>query len=572
MLWPGHAEREYRISQGHDAAAALAVDGTIVAAAAEERFDRRKHSQEFPLGATQYCLRHARLGLDEIDLIVHSSDYGPYRFAYSLDPRRAVMYRQALAPEVVTVQVEEHLPGFPADRVCCINHQMAHAASAYYTSGWDDCLVIVVDAIGEKQSASVYCGCYGELRKLAGMSVLDSIGILYSLVTFHLGFDFNSDECKIMGLAPYGDPNRFRRFFEAEVRLLADGTVRIPLLRLNDTCAQREFYAGTRQYLTHHLIPARHPGEEITDVHRDVAAGLQQCLDKVMLHICGHFAHATGLRRLALAGRVALNCTANGQLNRAGIFDEIYVQPATGDEGAALGAALFWAAKTAEVPGCRLPTPFLGPSYSRDEIENALAECGDRIDIYPYQSLSETCPAAARAIADGLAVAWYRGRMEFGPRALGNRSIVGHPGRPDMRERINAMVKKQTAFRPFAAAVSIEQVHLWFDVPVGTELPYMITEVNVCKESREQLPAVTHVDGSARVQTVSAWDNPAFHALLEAVGQVTGKKMVLTTNFSVNGQPIVNTPREAIETFLATEIDCLFLEDFLVERKRPPTD
>ena len=570
--WPGLEEREYRISQGHDAAAALVVDGVPVAAAAEERFNRRKHSGAFPVCAIRYCLDQAGLALDDIDLIAHSFDYAPYRKVYSLDPITASLYREVCSREALLALAHRDLPGFPAERIQNVNHHLAHAASAYYTSGWEDCVVAVVDAMGEAHSASIYRGRQDKLELLAETSASDSIGILYSLVTLHLGFDFNSDEYKIMGLAPYGDPRRFRAFFEQAVQPGPDGAVRIPILRLNRTRDERENYAGTRRYLEQHLLPARHPDSEITDDHRDAAAALQECLDRVMLHICGHFGIATGSRRLALAGGVALNCTANGHLVKSGLFDEIYVQPAAGDDGSALGAALYRAAYAGEISNVRFPTPFLGPSYSNDDIETALAEFGDRVDIHRTGSLTETCAEAARLIAEGRVIAWCRGRMEFGPRALGHRSILADPGRPEMRDRINAMVKMREAFRPFAPAVSLEQVHQWFEVPAGTELPYMITTVDVREEFRVQLPAITHVNGSARVQTVSARDNAAFHALLKAVGKTTGREMALNTSFNIKGQPIVNTPREAIETFLGTGIEYLFLENVMLGRRHRATE
>jgi len=570
--WPGLEEREYRISQGHDAAAALVVDGVPVAAAAEERFNRRKHSGAFPVCAIRYCLDQAGLALDDIDLIAHSFDYTQYRKVYSMDPTTASLYREVCSREALLSLAHRSLPDFPAERIQQVNHHLAHAGSAYYTSGWDDCLVAVVDAMGEAHSASIYHGRQDKLEILAETSASDSIGILYSLVTLHLGFDFNSDEYKIMGLAPYGDPRRFRAFFEQAVQLGRDGSIRIPILRQNRTREERENYTATRQYLEQNLLPARQPGEEITDDHRDAAAALQECLDNVMLHMCGFFGVATGSRKLALAGGVALNCTANGHLLKSGLFDEIYVQPAAGDDGSALGAALLRASQAGEVRNVRFPTPFLGPSYSIDDMEAALAEFGQRVEIHRSGSLAETCAEAARLIAEGRVIACYRGRMEFGPRALGHRSILADPGRPEMRDRINAMVKMREAFRPFAPAVSLEQVHRWFEVAPGTELPYMITTVDVREEFRAQLPAITHVNGSARVQTVSASDNPEFHALLKAVGNTTGREMVLNTSFNIKGQPIVNTPREAIETFLGTGIEYLFLENIILGRRHRATE
>jgi carbamoyltransferase len=337
---------------------------------------------------------------------------------------------------------------------------------------------------------------------------------------------------------------------------------------LNRTREERENYLATRKHLSEALVEVRRPDSEIRDEHRDVAAALQECLDRAVQHLCGFYARATGLRRLAMAGGVALNCTANGALMRSGVFDEIYVQPAAADDGSALGAALSRALDAGEVRNRRFSVPFLGPAYGPERIESALQAFGDSIKVTRFANLEETCAEAARRIANGHVLAWYRGRMEFGPRALGNRSILADPGRPEMRDRINAMVKMREAFRPFAPAVTLEQVDQWFDVAPNTELPYMIVTVDVREPYRSQLPAITHVNGSARAQTVSRAGNPDFHALLKAVGETSGREMVLNTSFNVKGQPIVNTPEEAIETFLATGIDFLFLENTLVERKK----
>jgi carbamoyltransferase len=566
--WPNLNEREYRISQGQDAAAALVCDGKIIAAAAEERFDRKKHSAHFPVQAITSCLQQAGMCLDEIDAIAHGFDYEPYRQIYSLDPISREYFEKVLSPESLDELVARDLKGFPLDRIHRVSHHEAHAASAFYTSGWDDCLVVVIDAMGEVHGASIFDARDGELHSIAAFSALDSIGIFYSLITFHLGFEFNSDEYKIMGLAPYGDPKRFRDIFAREVILRDDGSIRIPMLRLNKTRDERENYLATRDYLDRNLIPSRSPAAEITDKHRDLAAALQECLNNVLVHICGSFRRATGRTRLALAGGVALNCAATGRLLRSGLFDDIYVQPASGDDGTALGAALLVAAENGERVGGRMPAPLLGPAYDDEAIRSAISAFADEIEVRKFCSTEDTCSAAADMIANGSVLAWYRGRMEFGPRALGSRSILADPGRPEMRDRINAMVKKREAFRPFAPSVALEEVDRWFDVRPGTELPYMTMIVDVREQWRAALPAITHIDGTARVQTVSKKDNEAFHQLLQAVGKTTGRKMVLNTSFNVKGQPIVNTPTEAIETSLGAGIDGLFLENYLVLLKK----
>ena len=564
--WPALNDREYRILQGFDAAAALVVDGTVVAAAAEERFNRQKQTGEFPVHAIEYCLEGAGRSLDDIDEIAHCFDYAPYGEIFGLDATSATLYEQVFSRQALLAQINRHFPNFPADRVHQVGHHLSHAASAYFTSGWDECLVVVLDAMGETQSGSIFVGRGGQLEKLREISANDSIGILYSLVTYHLGFDFNSDEYKIMGLAPYGDPRHFEGVFQQILECRADGGFRIPILRLNRTRDERENYLRTRQWLAHNLIPPRDPGDEIGQIHRDVAAALQATLNRAILHICGHYGAATGQRKIAMAGGVALNCSANGKLIRSGLFDEVYVQPAAGDDGAAMGAALHRASLNGGVVNKRFPVPFFGPSHPLSEAEAAFKEFVGAIKVTRFESLEETCEQAAKMIREGKVIAWHRGRMEYGPRALGNRSILADASNPEMRDRVNAMVKKREAFRPFAPAVSIEEVHRYFDVAPMTALPYMIATVNVREEYRAALPAITHVDGSARVQTVAAQDNPAFHTLLRAVGRATGREIILNTSFNVKGQPIVNTPREAVETFLGTGIDCLFIEDNLVSR------
>jgi carbamoyltransferase len=566
--YPGLDRSEHRIRQGLDSAAALLCDGEIAAAAAEERFTREKQTGAFPVRAINYCLAEQGLRIDQIDAFVHAFDYAPYEQVWRMDTSSADMYDAVFSRAALLREVKRHFPGFPESRVHHVSHHLAHAASAYFTSGWDDCLTVVVDGMGEVHAATVYRAHKNELRKLHEISALHSIGILYSLITLHLGFDFNGDEYKIMGLAPYGDPRQYRGFFERAVQFRSNGSICIPALGLNRTREERDNYTATRRFLEQQLGPRRTSDEEITAYHRDLAAALQEWLENAMLHICAHFQKQTGIRRLALAGGVALNCTTNGKLMRSGLFDEIYVQPASGDDGAALGAALQWAASHDRVSNRRLPVPFFGPASTASELAAALAEHAGHINVTHFPSLEIACAEAADWIARGRVIAWHRGRMEFGPRALGNRSILADPGHPEMRDRINAMVKKREAFRPFAPAVSAEQAHTWFDIPTGAELPYMIMIVNVREHHRRALPAITHVNGSARVQTVSAKDNRDFHSLLKAVGKTTGREMVLNTSFNVKGQPIVNTPTEAIKTFLGTGIQGLFLENYLITRKR----
>jgi carbamoyltransferase len=567
--WPNLEEREYRVSQGQDAAAALVIDGQVVAAGAQERFNRKKHSELFPQQAIEFCLNKAGINLDDVQEIAHSFDYFPYRAAYRLSNQAHELYRNVFSREAIVQTIHEHLPSFPPHKIQHVSHHLAHAASAYYTSGWDDCVVVVIDAMGEIHGISCFRGKNGKLEKLSQMSARDSIGMLYSLITMHLGFDFNSDEYKIMGLAPYGDPAVHREFFSENVILLENGSIRIPILATGLDRWNLPAFAGLRERLNIELIPARDPSDAVTQDHCDVAAALQECLDRTIQHVCCHLSERTGVRKLAMAGGVALNCTANGKLLRSGFFEGLYVQPAAGDDGSALGAALYRAAQAGEIRNRRMPLPYLGPEASEHSIAAALLKFKSQISVVAFENVEQTCAEAARQIAAGKVVGWFRGRMEFGPRALGNRSLLADARNPQMRDRVNAMVKMREAFRPFAPAVTREHACRIFDVPGNIDLPYMIMIVGVRPPFRDKLPAITHVDGTARVQTVSAADNPAFYMLLREVGRHTGIEVVLNTSFNVKGQPIVNTAEEAIETFLGTGVDSLFLENHLITKAQP---
>lgn len=562
--WPGLDEREYSIVPGMNAAAALVVNGKLVAAAQQERFNRKRHSGDFPIDAIEYCLAQGGVSIHEIDEVAHGFDFTPCREKYSGDEFSTELYKKVLSRDALIAQMRRELPSFPLENLHQVSHHLAHAASAAFTSGWDECLVVVNDAMGETGSVSAYDFHDGKLEKISTAGSSHSIGLLYSLVTLHLGFNFNSDETRVMDLAPYGDPARYRDFFEDAVQFCPGGTVHIPALQLNQSREERENYSATRAYLDQHLIPHRAPGEPVGTNHQDVAAALQECLERAVVHICEHFAQQTGHRRLALAGGVSLNSAANAKLARSPLIDEVYVQPVAGDEGAALGAALYRSSLAMKIPNERFPVPYFGPRHDAGEIETTLHRCNGRIAWKRYCSLAETCAAAANLIAEGRVIAWLRGRMEYGPHALGNRSILADPRHPQMRDRIGAMLKKCGTFRPFAAACALEEASRWFDIAPGTEYPCLTSTVNVRPELCNQIPAVTHVDGSVRLQTVSAKDNPDLHALLVAVGQITGRQVVLNTSFSIQDQPIVNTPEEAIVAFLGSGIEHLFFENFHV--------
>jgi carbamoyltransferase len=379
----------------------------------------------------------------------------------------------------------------------------------------------------------------------------------------------------VMGLAPYGNPRRYFNTLMQHIHLKNDGTYTIPLLAEDKTLEEKETHNGVLQALTALFGPPRDPEGEITPQHMDVAAALQAALQATLLHVLRHFKKETGLSNLCTAGGVALNCTANGVIRRSRLFKNMFVQPAAGDDGSALGAALYVQHQYApELPRQKMSLPLWGPSYDTAEIEAALQHQSDCESAF-FASFDDLAREVAQRIAAGQIVAWFQGRMEFGPRALGSRSILADPRDPEMRERINALVKKREAFRPFAPAVTAESASRFFEIDAGDEALYahMLMVTQVRPAYRKLLPAITHVDGSARLQTVAKDEHPRFWTLLNEFGKVSGMPVVLNTSFNVRGQPIVCTPKEAIETFLFAKLDVLVMGNYLVVRKghRSPT-
>lgn len=565
--WPDLPEREARITQGHDAAAALVCDGRVVAAASEERFNGKTHTERFPAGAIEYCLREAGLSLADIDEIVHNFDYEPHASLYTTARARRQfedVYSRSAFVQALDLYLDDwRSAGIRVERV---EHHRAHAASAYYASGFDDALVIVCDGLGEIHPATAWRGRNGELENLARFPASGSLGILYSLITMHLGFEFGFDEYKVMGLAPYGDPDRYASVFDAIVKTQANGSVQIDLPFFQGTEDAPQRFGATRRRLADIFFPERAPESEIGQGHKDLAAALQRAFERGFLHMCRTFHDQTGLRRLGLAGGCALNCTAVGELVREGLFDQVYVQPAAADDGSALGAALARSGRAWRRE--RFELPYWGPAYDQRAIGAELERFGSAITCESFAAPEMLYAAVAREITVDRVVAWFQGRMEFGPRALGNRSILANAASPTMREHLNAAVKKREGFRPFAPAVTAPTAREWFELSDATSYATMNCVADVRSEHRAALPAVTHINGSARVQVVEERDNPRFFALLREVGRQTGREMVVNTSFNMRGQPIVNTPREAIETLLATQIDLLVLGDVLVRPRR----
>ena len=441
---PGLDEREYAIFQGADAAAAVVAEGRVVAAAAEERFDGTKHSAAFPAGAAKYCLAAANVNAASLDLVAHSFSYGPVRnFYMGQSGYYRELFEQVLDPELIQAEVENSLGVELGDKFLPVPHHLAHAASAYNPSGFRDALVLVSDGLGERNSATAYVARPGHFEVVAEVPAHDSLGLLYGLFTLYLGFAFGDGEYKVMGLAPLGDPSRFiDTILRDMVHLDLDGRYRVPLLLENRTDLDKETYRPAIEALEKEFGPRRNPGDAIEQHHKDVAAGLQAALQQAQLHLLAHLQRRTGQSRLCLAGGVGLNCVANGVILRSRLFDDVFVQPAAGDDGAALGAALY----AAEVAGSRPQVtagPLFGPAYSADECRRVAERLLPGHEIVHFSDEEPFLQAIAELIDAGKIIGWFQGRMEFGPRALGNRSILADPRRAEMRTRINALVKKR---------------------------------------------------------------------------------------------------------------------------------
>jgi carbamoyltransferase len=578
-LFPHLTAREYRIAQGFDSAAAILSQGHIQAAAAEERFSRQKATGAFPVQAIEYCLARAGLTAKSLDYIAHNFDYARREARVQFRIRAAMSeaghptsaeYDEVYAPESQIRLLDEHFPGIGWDKKFVpVAHHLAHAASTFYPSGFDEALILVTDGMGELESTTIAVGSGHEIKVIKQVKALHSLGILYGVFTLYLGFFMNLDEYKVMGLAPYGNPRRyFDRLMEL-VNLRADGTYTVPVLFENTTHEQRETYAGTLAVLADKFGPPREPDTELTQHHMDVAAALQAVLQTSLLHVLRHFKRETGQMNLCLAGGVALNCTANGVIHKSELFDKLFVQPAAGDDGTALGAALY--VQHLQLPDARrerMTVPLWGPEFGADhigEILNARSDC----DVTHFDCFDDLAPIVAERLGAGQILGWFQGRMEFGPRALGSRSILATPLDPHMRDRINRLVKQREEFRPFAPAVTAEAASRYFEIEPGEEKLYahMLFVTQVRAPYRALLPAITHVDGSARVQTVACANDRRFWRLLEEFERVSGVPILVNTSFNVRGQPIVCTPTEAVETFLAAGLDALVIGDYLVTRK-----
>lgn len=539
------------LTQGafHDAAACLIKDGELLAAVEEERLNRIKQTTKFPVNAIRACLDTAGVSPAEITAVGHF--FGESMLDEWLDETYVSRPHLPLrsARELVLARLSEALGReMPADRLFFVQHHLAHGMSAYLRSGMREALVVVMDGRGEKHSTTVYHGKDGHLERLATYGLGKSLGALYLANTRLLGYGLG-DEYKVMGLAPYGNPETYREKFSSMYELRDNG----------------DFFL--REFAVPGFRPRR-KGQEFTQAHMDFAAALQETLEKIALHVLGHWADRTGLRDLCFVGGVAHNSTLNGRVLDSGKFREVFIHPVSHDAGAAEGAALATALQLGESPfgQPRLRSASVGPALGTTaEIEKELSSWSDLVE---FERPADVVDAAARLLAEGAALGWAQGRSEYGPRALGNRSILADARPGENKRRINAMIKKREAYRPFAPVVTPEAAGTYFDLPdTRANYDFMSFVVKVREDRRDELGAVTHVDGSARLQIVAPDSNQRFHDLVRRFGELTGTPVLLNTSFNNNVEPIVQTTQDALTCFLTTGLDFLVIDDFVVRRR-----
>ncbi|MBI2587715.1 carbamoyltransferase [Candidatus Azambacteria bacterium] len=555
----------------HDSAACLLGDGEVIAAAEEERFSRKKHDADFPTRAIAYCLREA--GLEPKDLAaVAFYDKPLLKFERILlsylgeFPRSYFAFFHALSTWLskklwVRAHIRRALRGFTGP-IYFSEHHMAHAASAFYPSGFEKAAILTVDGVGEWETTTAGIGEGTHVTLKKAIHYPHSLGLLYAAVTYFLGFKVNSGEYKVMGLAPYGEP-RFLAQMQRLIEMKPDGSFALNLKYF--TYPYGMTMTG-RKFEKLFGIPRRLPEGPLEQVHKDIAASLQRMTEEIILTMARSLHEETMLEAMCLAGGVALNAVANGKILRETPFKKIFIQPAAGDSGGAVGAAyLVWHEILNQPRGNPWEHVYFGPGFSNEEIERTLQTYGLPSERLEEEALIERM---VTLLKDHAVIGWFQGRMEFGPRALGNRSILADPRNPENKDRVNLKIKKRESFRPFAPSVTLDDTERFFDLSAPS--PYMILVAPVRDEKRSTLPAVTHVDGSARLHTVAKGANPLYHRLIERFGEETGVPVLINTSFNVRGEPIVCTPEEAINGFLATGMDALAIGPFLIEKKNLP--
>jgi carbamoyltransferase len=585
----------------HDSAAALVIDGRIVAAAQEERFTRKKHDADFPRRAVAYCLAEAGIGIGQLDyaafyekpltkferlletyLAFAPAGFRSFRLAMPVWLKDKLYLRRLIRREL---SAPKKLP------LVFLDHHESHAASAFFPSPFEEAAILTLDGVGEWSTTTTGVGRGKRIELHRHIRFPHSLGLLYSAFTYYCGFKVNSGEYKLMGLAPYGKPVYRDAILKHLVDIKPDGSFWLDMSYFN-YCQGLTMTNGRFDALFGG--PPRRPESDLVQRHMDLAASIQSVTEDVILRLATDLHPQTGMKNLVMAGGVALNCVASGRLLREGPFDALWIQPAAGDAGGSLGSALFVWHQLLDKPRAVNPLDaqqgsFLGPSFSSAEIRRALDRLGATYEQVGDEE--ELFSQVAELLAEGKIVGWFQGRMEFGPRALGARSILGDPRSPKMQATLNLKIKFRESFRPFAPAVCRENVHEWFDVPTGLDSPYMLLVAPVAEKRRvtiapeqvqmmesdpdlrrrvnvvrSEVPAITHVDYSARLQTVDAERNPRFHRLISIFRRLTGCPILVNTSFNIRGEPIVCTPEDAYRCFLGTDMDVLVLEDCVLHK------
>ena len=586
----------------HDSAACLLKDGEIVAAAQEERFTRKKHDAGFPTHAIQYCLKEAGIAAKDIDNVVFYEKpfvkferlletylaFAPKGFtsfakAMPVWIKDKLFQKSALINELKST-LDENVNW--RERLLFSEHHLSHAASAYYPSPFDSAAVLTLDGVGEWTTTSLAIGKGSDLQVVKEIHFPHSLGLLYSAFTYYTGFKVNSGEYKVMGLAPYGEPRFADLIREKLITVAADGSFQLDMSYFDYATG---LTMTNKKFAALFGGPPRTSETELTQREMDLAASVQKVTEDIVIELARGIAEETGKRNLCLAGGVALNCVANGILLREKIFDNIWIQPAAGDAGGALGAALStWylhhdKERVVSAERDAMKGAYLGPEFTDNEIETELTACGAN---FKKLSEDEMIEEVASALADEKAVGWMQGRMEFGPRALGGRSIIADPRSPMMQKQLNFKVKYRESFRPFAPSVLREDVSEWFEHE--TDSPYMLLVADVQSDKRRAMtaeedvlfgidklnvprssvPAITHVDYSARIQTVHANTNPKYHAVISKFKEKTGCPLVVNTSFNVRGEPIICSPTDAFKCFMGTEMDVLSVGNYVLYKQQ----
>ena len=585
----------------HDSAAAIIIDGKIIAAAQEERFTRIKHDSNYPFKSVEFVLKFANLTLKEIDHIVFYEKpflkferlletyvaFAPKGF-FSFNKAMPLWLREKLFQKKMLINhLKEHDPNFKEfKKINFSEHHLSHAASSFYPSPFDEAIILTADGVGEWATTTVAIGKGNNVDIKKEIHFPHSLGLLYSAFTYYTGFKVNSGEYKLMGLAPYGKPIYSDKILNNLIEVKDDGTFRMD---------QDFFNYATGLTMTndkfHNLFgqkPRDSKKENLTEFHMDIAASIQKVTEDIVIKLAKSIKQEYNIPNLCLAGGVALNCVANGKLLKEKIFDNIWVQPAAGDAGGSLGAALaLWHLELNNPRKVNtdddMKGSYLGPEFSNENIKEYLSQVGANFILYDE---SEFIEKVSDALIEGKAIGWFQGRMEFGPRALGSRSIIADPRNEKMQKNLNLKVKYRESFRPFAPSIIRENVSEWFDIDCDS--PYMLTVANVKSEKcikmnkdeeklfgieklnikRSEIPAVTHVDYSARIQTVSKNRNPKYYKLLTEFNKKSGCPIVVNTSFNVRGEPIVNTPEDAFKCFMGTELDVLAIGNFYLEKEK----